>query len=256
VLSVEVSEVLEVLEVLEVSEVSEARRLPSSDQGQGRMADAPPIHGSSLPTSALPNVVVAVTFDPFGLCEPLQIWLRQLTGLSAAVLWTPYGSVLESLRTPGSAWNENGQRGINVLIARACDLTRETTSPEPAAVLVDAVRQSSALRRGGVTIAIIPPDGTAAAVAPAAVMAADTTVGDDPAMAVPSIGGEDLASMLSGCPGVVVVDEAAVGAAFSCLGGRKNVSLMWSKPIPSLHPSPSPSPNTNLNPGPNPNPAP
>ena len=179
------------------------------------MAIAPPIHGSSLPASALPNVVIAVTFDPFGLCEPLQIWLRRLTGLSAAVLWTPYGSVLESLRTPGSAWNENGQRGINVLIARACDLTRETASADPAAVLLDAVRQSSALRRGGVTIAILPPDGTAPVAAVAAVAAASTG-GDDPAAAAASIGGEDLASMLSGCPGVVVVDEAAVGAAFSC----------------------------------------
>ena len=79
--------------------------------------EAPPIQRSSLPASALPSVVVAVTFDPFGLCEPLQIWLRRLTGLSAAVLWVPYGSVLESLRTPGSAWNENGQHGVNVLIA-------------------------------------------------------------------------------------------------------------------------------------------
>ena len=178
------------------------------------MVDAQPIHGSSLPASALPSVVVAVTFDPFGLCEPLQIWLRRLTGLSAAVLWTPYGSVLESLRTPGSAWNENGQRGINVLIARACDLTRETASADPAAVLLDAVRQSSALRRGGVTIAILPPDGTAPAAAVAA--ASTSTGGDDPAAAAASIGGEDLASMLSGCPGVVVVDEVAVGAAFSC----------------------------------------
>ena len=87
-------------------------------------------------------------------------------------------------------------------------------------------------------------------------IATDGCGGMDNQLGFSSIGGEDLASMLSGCPGVVVVDEAAVGAAFSCLGGRKNVSLMWSKPIPSLHPSPSPSPNTNLNPGPNPNPAP
>ena len=87
-------------------------------------------------------------------------------------------------------------------------------------------------------------------------LATDGCGGMDNQLGFSSIGGEDLASMLSGCPGVVVVDEAAVGAAFSCLGGRKNVSLMWSKPIPSLHPSPSPSPNTNLNPGPNPNPAP
>ena len=197
------------------------------------MVDVQPIHGSSLPASALPSVVVAVTFDPFGLCEPLQIWLRRLTGLSAAVLWTPYGSVLESLRTPGSAWNENGQRGINVLIARACDLTRETSSADPAAALIDAVRpsssirrvganpnpdpdpnqvrQSSAIRRGGVTIAILPPDGTAAPVV--AVAVTSSTGGDDPAVAVASTGGDDLASMLSGCPGVVVVDEAAVGGA-------------------------------------------
>ena len=173
--------------------------------------DAPPIQRSSLPASALPSVVVAVTFDPFGLCEPLQIWLRRLTGLSAAVLWVPYGSVLESLRTPGSAWNENGQHGVNVLIARACDLTRETASADPAALLLDAVRQSSALRRGGTTIAILPPDGTAA---PAAEAAAPPAAPEAAAS-----GGEELASMLRGCPGVLVVDEAAVGAASSaCIG--------------------------------------
>ena len=204
------------------------------------MVDAQPIHGSSLPASALPSVVVAVTFDPFGLCEPLQIWLRRLTGLSAAVLWTPYGSVLESLRTPGSAWNENGQRGINVLIARACDLTRETSSADPAAALIDAVRQSSAIRRGGVTIAILPPDGTAAPVV--AVAVTSSTGGDDPAVAVASTGGDDLASMLSGCPGVVVVDEAAVSAAFSCLAN------------PNPNPNPDPNPNPNPSPSPNPNP--
>jgi len=158
-------------------------------------------------------VVVAVTFDQFGLCEPLQIWLRRLTGLSAAVLWVPYGSVLESLRTPGSAWNENGQHGVNVLIARACDLTRETASADPAALLLDAVRQSSALRRGGTTIAILPPDGTAA---PAAEAAAPLAAA---AAAAAASGGDQLARMLCGCPGVLVVDEAAVGAASSaCIG--------------------------------------
>ena len=191
-----------------------ARRALSSPPRRAHMdpvPDAPPIQRSSLPASALPSVVVAVTFDPFGLCEPLQIWLRRLTGLSAAVLWVPYGSVLESLRTPGSAWNENGQRGINVLIARACDLTRETASADPAALLLDAVRQSSALRRGGTTIAILPPDGTAAPAAEAATPPA--------AAAAAASGGDELASMLCGCPGVLVVDEAAVGAAFSaCIG--------------------------------------
>ena len=174
----------------------------------------PPILASTLPTSALPNVCVAVTFDPFGLCGPLQIWLRRLTGLSSAVLWTPYGDVLASLRTPGSAWNENGQRGINVLIARAVDLARETASADPAAVLADAVCQSSALRRGGVTIVILPPDGATAPVAASAVEMAST--GQDGI-------DERLSRSLSGCPGVVVVDEVAVGAAFSCLGGRKHV---------------------------------
>ena len=102
------------------------------------------------------------------------------------------------------------------------------------------MRQSSAIRRGGVTIAILPPDGTAAPVV--AVAVTSSTGGDDPAVAVASTGGDDLASMLSGCPGVVVVDEAAVSAAFSCLAN------------PNPNPNPDPNPNPNPSPSPNPNP--
>jgi HAD superfamily phosphatase (TIGR01681 family) len=111
---------------------------------------------------------------------------------------------MASLRSPDSAWCSN--KGINVLIARACDLGRVTTSAVPAAELVAAVHRSCALRRGGVTIVILPPHGA------------------DAQPAMPGSGGDGLlAQALSECPGVVVVDEAAVGAAFADLGGRERV---------------------------------
>lgn len=38
-------------------------------------------------------VTVACTFDPLGLCGPLQLWLQQLAGLPIQLRWVGYGSV-------------------------------------------------------------------------------------------------------------------------------------------------------------------
>ena len=122
------------------------------------MADAaqrPAIHPTEFSSQTpLASVVIACTYDPLGLQGPLNVWLGQLTGLRCTLDWVAYGTVLQTLQDPESAWGTNRSRsGLNVLLLRWQDLDRSCDSGE---LLVEALR-ASILRKGVRTLVLLPP---------------------------------------------------------------------------------------------------
>ena len=95
------------------------------------------------------DIVVASTFDPFGISGPLQLWLERLAGFRPRLRWVGYGlhSIVSALTSAQSEWNANS-RGVNLLFARDCDLGRTSDDAVSAAQLAQALAESAGMRKG------------------------------------------------------------------------------------------------------------
>jgi len=199
-------------------------------------------------------VVLACSFDPTVLSGPLTVWLERLTGLPTRLQYVGFGATLEALRNPQSAWNAN-QAGVNVLVARLCDLEREGSAeaavrapgvvqggaddgasganPDAAIpgslLLAHALGTSLASCVGRTIILVAPPPEacTASSPVPTGVATAGMEEGwaDDGVPAWLSSRGAPLRrsihQSLAGCRGLILFDEAQTLRALREAGGGR-----------------------------------
>ena len=139
------------------------------------------------------RVVIACTFDPLGLQGPLQVWLRQLTGLPCDISWIGYGMASDAMLDGASAWGANSS-GVNVLLLRWADLRRMgARQADPPSELLRALRSSCASRRLP-TVVLLPPS---------------SAVEDEP--------DEELTQALRSIDGVQLIGSSSLRAAFGAL---------------------------------------
>jgi hypothetical protein len=160
---------------------------------------------SSFPADSEIEVVVACTFDPFGISAPLQVWLERLAGFRIRLRWVGYGlhSILSALTSAQSEWVANA-RGVNLLFARDIDLQRASDDALSAAQLAQALADSASMRTG-CTVVLLPPTQPADAMVAA----------DAPALGLHA----ELLAAATGCR-VSIVGEAALAAQLSVLGSH------------------------------------